>query len=105
MNVRRDSLGNAPAFLVVESDHFFSREGAAAIRDIVDQLEQEPTIESVQWLDQAPPLNIFGLSEPILPRGQASPAAIRDRQREGAEASVGRRDVSVKRCEDIAAWN
>ncbi len=73
MNVRRDSLGNAPAFLVVESDQFFSREGAAAIRDIVDQLEQEPTIESVQWLDQAPPLNIFGLSEPILPRGQASP--------------------------------
>lgn len=73
MNVRRDSLGSAQAFLVVESDQFFSREGAAAIRDIVGQLEQQETIAGVQWLDQAPPLNIFGLSEPILPRGQASP--------------------------------
>ncbi len=73
MNVRRDSLGSAQAFLVVESDQFFSLEGAAAIRDIIEQLERQETIANVQWLDQAPPLNIFGLSEPILPRGQASP--------------------------------
>jgi len=69
MNVRRDSLGSAEAFLVVESDQFFTRDGAAAIREI---LEQQDTIAKVQWLDQAPPLNIFGLTEPILPRGQAS---------------------------------
>lgn len=73
MNVERNSLGRAQAFLVVESKQFFTREGAAAIRDIVATLEQQDTIASVQWLDQAPPLNIFGLSEPILPRGQASP--------------------------------
>ena len=73
MNVERNSLGRAQAFLVVSSKQFFSREGAAAIRDIVDTLEKQDTIASVQWLDQAPPLNIFGLSEPILPRGQASP--------------------------------
>ncbi len=73
MNVERNSLGRAQAFLVVTSKQFFSREGAAAIRDIVDTLEQQDTIASIQWLDQAPPLNIFGLSEPILPRGQASP--------------------------------
>ena len=73
MNVERNSLGRAQAFLVVSSKQFFSREGAAAIRDIVDTLEQQDTIASIQWLDQAPPLNIFGLSEPILPRGQASP--------------------------------
>ena len=73
MNVERNSLGRAQAFLVVQSQAIFSREGAAAIRDIVDTLEQQDTIASIQWLDQAPPLNIFGLSEPILPRGQASP--------------------------------
>ncbi len=73
MNVERNSLGRAQAFLVVQSKQFFSREGATAIRDIVATLEQQDTIASVQWLDQAPPLNIFGLSEPILPRGQASP--------------------------------
>ena len=73
MNVERNSLGRAQAFLVVSSTQFFSRDGAAAIRDIVDTLEQQDTISSIQWLDQAPPLNIFGLSEPILPRGQASP--------------------------------
>ena len=73
MNVERNSLGRAQAFLVVQSKAIFSCEGAAAIRDIVDTLEQQDTIASIQWLDQAPPLNIFGLSEPILPRGQASP--------------------------------
>lgn len=73
MNVERNSLGRAQAFLVVQSKQFFTREGAAAIRDIVDTLEQQDTIASVQWLDQAPPLNIFGLSEPVLPRGKASP--------------------------------
>ena len=72
MNVERNSLGRAQAFLVVQSKQFFSRDGAAAIRDIVDKLEQQDTIASVQWLDQAPPLNIFGLTEPILPRGQAT---------------------------------
>ena len=73
MNVERNSLGRAQAFLVVQSQAIFSRDGAAAIRDIVVTLEQQDTIASIQWLDQAPPLNIFGLSEPILPRGQASP--------------------------------
>ena len=72
MSVERNSLGRAQAFLVVQSKQFFSRDGAAAIRDIVETLEQQDTIASVQWLDQAPPLNIFGLTEPILPRGQAS---------------------------------
>ncbi len=72
-NVERSSLGRDDAYLVVQSDQIFSRDGAEALRDIVDALNKQPTIANVQWLDQAPPLNIFGLSEPILPRGQASP--------------------------------
>ncbi|MEQ1828547.1 MAG: MMPL family transporter, partial [Pirellula sp.] len=73
MSVERDSLGLSPAYLVVQSDQIFTREGATALRDIVDALESLDTVAGVQWIDQAPPLNIFGLTEPILPRGQASP--------------------------------
>lgn len=72
-SVQRNSLGYSSAFVVIQSDQIFTREGAAAIRDIVAELEQLDAVSSVQWLDQAPPLNIFGLSEPVLPRGQASP--------------------------------
>ncbi len=72
MSVERDSLGVSQAYLVVRSDQIFTREGATALREIVDALEALETVASVQWIDQAPPLNIFGLSEPVLPRGQAS---------------------------------
>ena len=72
-SVERSSLGRADAYLVVQSDQIFTREGAAALRDIVAALRDQPTIASVQWLDEAPPLNIFGLAEPILPLGHASP--------------------------------
>ncbi len=71
--VQRASLGRADALVIVESDQIFTSEGAIAIREIVEALEQLDTVASVTWLDQAPPLNIFGLPEPILPRGQASP--------------------------------
>lgn len=71
--VQRASLGRADAFVVVQSDQIFSREGAVAIREVVEALEQLDTVANVKWLDQTPPLNIFGLPEPILPRGQASP--------------------------------
>jgi len=71
-SVQRASLGRADAILVLQSDQIFSREGAVAVREVVAALEEMDTIASVTWLDQAPPLNIFGLPEPILPRGQAS---------------------------------
>ena len=71
-SVQRASLGRADAFLVVESDQIFTREGAIALRELVEELEKLDTVASVSWLDQAPPLNIFGLPEPLLPRGQAS---------------------------------
>ena len=71
--VPRASLGRADAIVVVQSDQIFSRDGAIAIREVVEALEQLETVASVTWLDQTPPLNIFGLPEPILPRGQASP--------------------------------
>lgn len=65
-------LGRADTLLVIECEHLFTFEGAEALRAIVSKLESMPTINSVTWMDNAPPLNIFGLPEPVVPRGRAS---------------------------------
>jgi predicted RND superfamily exporter protein len=66
-------LGRADTILVIQSEQLFTYEGAEALRDIVSQLEDLKTVDSVSWMDTAPPLNIFGLPEPVVPRGKASP--------------------------------
>ena len=48
-------------------------EGTVALRHVVERLEALDAVAGITWLDRAPPLNIFGLAEPILPRGPASP--------------------------------
>jgi len=58
--------------VVAKSDQFFTLEGAEAIRDAVSAIEALPQVNGVFWMDRAPMLNIFGLPEPILPRGPAS---------------------------------
>jgi len=69
---RGSALGRADAIMVVECPKVFSREGAVALRDVVARLESLDAVAGITWLDRAPPLNIFGLDEPILPRGPAS---------------------------------
>lgn len=61
------------AVLVVESERFFTAEGATALRAVVERLEELDAVRRVVWMDQLPPLNIFGLPEPLFPRGSASP--------------------------------
>jgi len=56
----------------VSTDDLFSSQGAAALRAIVSGLESLNYVRDVLWLDNAPVLNIFGLSEPLLPRSTAS---------------------------------
>ena len=60
------------AILVVEMEGAFSPQGAAALRHIEKQLEAKDFIRSVQWMDEIPTMNIFGLPEPLLPQKQAS---------------------------------
>ena len=73
---RRGGVGNtagrAEAVLVVKSPSIFTPEGSQAFRAVVDRVDALDVVASVRSLDQAPPLNIFGLSEPILPRGNAT---------------------------------
>lgn len=69
---RGGPLGRSDTLLVIESDQLFTYDGAETLRDIVAALEAMPAVESVTWMDNAPPLNIFGLPEPVVPRGRAS---------------------------------
>ena len=76
----RVDLGNV--IVVARSDGFFSGQGVKAMRAVVDSLESLQQVSSVVWMDRAPPLNIFSLSQPLLPRGEASSerlAAARER--------------------------
>ena len=59
--------------IVVESDQFFTSQGAEAIRSIVQNLEQQDYIDNLLWMDEIPVLNIFGLNEPLLPKKEAAP--------------------------------
>ncbi|MFM8571980.1 MAG: efflux RND transporter permease subunit [Pirellula sp.] len=67
-----NAAGRAEAVLVVKSPAIFTPEGSKAFREVVERVDGLDQVASVRSLDQAPPLNIFGLSEPILPRGNAT---------------------------------
>ncbi|QDT06432.1 Multidrug resistance protein MdtC [Rubripirellula lacrimiformis] len=71
-NVSPIRVANGDVVIVVRSDQFFTPDGAQAIRDAVAAIEALDHVESVFWMDEAPPLNIFGLPEPILPGRNAS---------------------------------
>ncbi len=69
---RSGGLFSSDAILVVDSDRLFTREGAAALRQVVDDLESQDYVSRVMWMDSVPLLNIFGLAEPLFPRSDAS---------------------------------
>lgn len=64
--------GRAEAVLVVKCSKLFTPEGSEAFRAVYEEVGKLDMVASVRSLDQAPPLNIFGLSEPILPRANAT---------------------------------
>lgn len=72
-NLERFNVTDADVILVVDSDQFFTLEGAAALRETARDLQALPYVADVLWMDRVPVLNLFGLNEPLLPRGNASP--------------------------------
>jgi predicted RND superfamily exporter protein len=71
---RRPSLQpNPDAIIVIETPDLFSQAGWDAYRAIVSDLEQLPFVDSVRTLDSVPPMNLFGLADPIFPRLPATP--------------------------------
>jgi predicted RND superfamily exporter protein len=71
-DVDRISLSNSDAIVVVESDQFFTPDGAKMMRHVVETLKSQDYIRGVLWMDEAPPLNIFGLPQPLFPSSNAS---------------------------------
>ena len=67
-------LTRSDAILVIESNDVFTPAGSEALRQMVKSLELLPYIRSVLWMDRVPPLNIFGLREPLFPKSKASAA-------------------------------
>ncbi len=59
--------------LLAQSDDFFTPEGVAAMQAVVKSLESKPFIKNVTWMEDIPPLNLFGLPEPVFPKRTASP--------------------------------
>lgn len=71
-NIGRESFGNSHAVVVIQTNDLFTMRGAAAYRRIVEKLNELDVVSFARSIDDAPPLNIFGLAEPVLPVGQAS---------------------------------
>ncbi|QDS88557.1 multidrug efflux system subunit MdtC [Rosistilla ulvae] len=71
-NVRIAQLAGFDLVLLVHSGDLFTPSSAAALRHVVSRLEALPQVDSVHWMDRAPPLNIFGLREPVFPKATAS---------------------------------
>lgn len=66
------SMFSSDAILVVDSENFFTPEGASALREVVEDLESQDYVSRVMWMDSVPLLNIFGLAEPLFPKNEAS---------------------------------
>jgi predicted RND superfamily exporter protein len=66
------SLSESDAVMVVKSTSFFTPQGAKAMRHVVSKLEELDYVNRILWMDRVPMLNIFGLSEPLFPRSEAS---------------------------------
>ncbi len=67
-------VASGDVIVVARSEGFFTPDGATAMRAAIEALESLDQVDSVLWMDRAPMMNIFGLQEPILPRGDASQA-------------------------------
>lgn len=72
-NVSPFRLSRSDVVLVVDGADFFNVEATRALRKVVANLEALEQVAQVTWMDRVPPLNMFGLPEPILPRSEASP--------------------------------
>lgn len=66
------TLSRADVVIVVDSDDFFTIDCAKALRKVVADLEALDQVRNIVWMDRVPPLNMFGLPEPLFPRSEAS---------------------------------
>ena len=83
---RRSAVSmSGDAVVVLETPDLFSQPGWLALQDIIQELEGLEYVASVRSLNSVPSMNLFGLADPIFPRGPASPERF-ERARERALA-------------------
>ncbi len=70
--VQTAALFASDVMMVIETDDFFQPQAARAIREIVADQLALPQVRGITWIENAPPLNLFGLPEPVLPDHRAS---------------------------------
>ena len=78
-------LNDADTILVLDSGQFFTTEGVRALREVLQRLDSLDFVAGVMWMDRVPILNVFGLPEPILPRGEGSDALLQAARRKALE--------------------
>lgn len=78
-------LNDADTILVVDSEQFWTVAGVEAMRKMVDRLESLDFVAGVMWLDRVPILNVFGLPEPILPRGEGTETLVQAAEKKALE--------------------
>lgn len=71
--VQSAQLAGHDLVLLVHSEDLFTPQASAALRHVIERLQSLPQVSEVHWIDRAPPLNIFGLREPVFPKPTASP--------------------------------
>ena len=84
-NVDPVRVAGGDVILVARSKDFFTPVGAEAMRAVVSSLESLAHVNDVLWLDRIPVLNLFGLPEPVLPRGDASAARFESARQRASE--------------------
>lgn len=65
-------LTKSDCLLLVQAEDLFTPRTMEAVRQMVRDVKTLDIVDSVVWLESAPGLNIFGLSEPLLPPDGAS---------------------------------
>jgi len=76
------------AILAIESDSFFTGQGTAALRKIVEALEAKDYIKDVVWLDEIPMPNVFSIPAPILPHATASDESFQNAKRKALDHPI-----------------
>lgn len=90
----RFDLSRSDAFLVVEVDDLFRPDAARAVRSMVAAVEALPEVDRLLWLDRVPMVNVFGAGDPLLPEGDASPAAYAAARQRVLNHPLGRQLIS-----------
>ncbi len=78
-------VAGGDVIVVARSDEFFTPSGVEAMRAVVASLESLDHVAEVFWIDRIPVLNLFGLPEPVYPRGDASAARFEAAKRRASE--------------------